>query len=127
MLQLRTNGHYGQCKPRQAQTTYYQQLILLSTLEKVTRFVSMDQEDRSRRTLVSASAANDGASAARGGARPRGIPRSPQQRRFVEAHLRMDTNTSHKPINTKVPGLKNTKLTRLNENENISSRGGNQR
>ena len=81
----------------QAQTTHYQQLTLLSTLIKVTRFVSMDQ-DRGRRTQASAAAAS-------GGATPRRISRSPQQRRFVEAHLRMDTNTSHKPINTKVPGL----------------------
>ena len=116
-------------------TIHYQQLALLLTLEnkKVRHFVSMDQ-DRSLRTQATASAAkdgasaaNDGASAASDGARPIGIPRSPQQRRFVEAHLRMDTNTSHKPINSKVPGLRNSKLIRLKESRRITTRRRNQR
>ena len=96
------------------------------------------EQDRSRRGYSSASARGgasyDGASAGGGGSgggsigtRPKRISRSPQHRRFVEAHLRMDTNTSHKPINTKVPGLRNSKLIRLKENRRITTRRRNQR
>ena len=51
-----------------------------------------------------------------GGARRRNIPRSRQHKNFIENHTKLETDTSHKPVNTKVPGILNAKVKRVIKN-----------
>ena len=54
--------------------------------------------------------------------------RSPQQQKFAEEHMRMDTDTSHKKVNTKSTALRGAKIRRVKTNgQNIATFNPNER